>query len=80
MNFKIFLAVIGFLFISTSCFLPPAKRQGPKPPKFAWYTFDEVPKKHRCKTDLDCDGQRTCSNWKWCKGKSRPAKNIYYKI
>jgi hypothetical protein len=35
------------------------------------FQFDETLKGNKCETHCDCDGLRTCSEWKWCQGTSR---------
>ena len=35
------------------------------------YYFDESRFSNRCYDNCQCDGLRTCSQWKWCQGTAR---------
>lgn len=47
--------------------------------QYAWFTVNEKISKNRCTSANQCDGQRTCSQFGWCQGTPRPAKNANYR-
>lgn len=69
MSTKLFLAVIALLMLSVNA-----------QQKYAWHNYNEGPSGNRCSNSIQCDGLRTCTQYGWCTGNSRPGKdsNYYY--
>lgn len=61
-------------FITTSLYASASSKKGTD------YHHDEsknVGGSNRCQTDMDCDGNRTCSPFKWCQGEARPISSSH---
>jgi hypothetical protein len=73
--------LIKALVLTFLCYLTPttfasyASSQGKKDSNYHHDESKNPGGPNRCQSDMDCDGNRTCSSSNWCQGEARPTSS-----